>query len=72
MAGDVVAEAEHVLLAGDGVERAVGMHVGDEQVEGVRSEVERGDAHADTTLPARVPWADHRAERIVGTWLRRG
>ena len=43
----VVAEAQHLLLAGDGRERAVGVHVGDEEVEGVRSEVERGDAHAD-------------------------
>ena len=52
VAGDVVAEAQHVLLAGDGVERAVGVHVGDEQVEGVRSEVERRDAHADASVPS--------------------
>ena len=45
VAGDVVAEAQHLLLAGDRLERAVGVHVGDEQVEGVRAEVERRDAH---------------------------
>ena len=47
LAGHLVAEAEHVLLAGDRRERAVGVHVGDEQVEGVRTEVEGSDSHAD-------------------------
>ena len=46
----VVAEAQHLLLARDRLERAVGVHVGDEQVEGVRSEVERRDAHARTSV----------------------
>ena len=47
VARDVVTEAQHLLLAGDGGEGAVGVHVGDEQMERVRSEVERRDAHAD-------------------------
>ncbi len=62
VAGDVVAEAQHLLLPGDRGERAVEVHVGDEEVEGVRSEVERGDAHRTATLPTRVPWSDHRVE----------
>ena len=41
----IVAEAQHLLLPGNGSERAVEVHVGDEKVEGVGSEVERGDAH---------------------------
>ena len=41
----LVAEAQHLLLAGDRLERAVGVHVGDEQVERVGAEVERRDAH---------------------------
>ena len=45
MASDVVAEPEHLLLAGHRREGAVGVDVGDEEVEGVRSEIERGDAH---------------------------
>ena len=47
---DLVAEAEHVLLAGDGLERAVGVHVGDEQVERVGAEVERRDAHVASSV----------------------
>src|SRR6185503_16825680 len=34
-AAHLVAEAEHLLLARDGLERAVGVHVGDEQMERV-------------------------------------
>ena len=45
VARDVVTEAQHLLLAGDGLEGAVGVHVGDEEVERVRAEVERCDAH---------------------------
>ena len=45
VAGDVVAEAQHLLLAGDRLEGAVGVHVGDEEMERVRPEVERCDAH---------------------------
>ena len=61
VAGDVVAEAQHLLLPGDRRERAVEVHVGDEEVEGVRSEVERGDAHRTGRYP-RVPWPDHPCE----------
>ena len=53
--GDVVAEAQHLLLAGDRGERAVEVHVGDEQVERVRSEVERGDAHRTRRYPGAYP-----------------
>ena len=42
-----VAEAEHLLLAYEGIEVAVGVHVGDEQVEGVRPEVHGCHAHED-------------------------
>ncbi len=45
---DVVAEAQHLLLAGNRLEGAIGMHVGDEKVERVRTEVERRDAHVGT------------------------
>ena len=57
VAADVVAEAQHLLLAGDGFEGAVGMHVGDEQVERVRAEVERRDAHVGSsdTAPGSAP-----------------
>jgi hypothetical protein len=50
VARHVVSEAEHVLLARDRLEGAVGVHVGDEQMEGVRSEVERRDAHAAASV----------------------
>ena len=40
-----VAEAEHLLLARERLEVAVGVDVGDEEVERVRPEVERGDPH---------------------------
>ena len=40
-----VAEAEHLLLLHERVDVAVGVHVGDEEVEGVRPEVHGGDAH---------------------------
>ena len=50
VAGHVVTQAQHVLLARDRLERAVGVHVGDEQMEGVRSEVERRDAHAAASV----------------------
>ena len=46
----LVAEPEHLLLARDGLERAVGVHVGDEQVEGVGAEVERCDAHVASSV----------------------
>src|SRR6185369_5081146 len=55
MPGDVVAEAQHLLLAGNGGERAIEMHVGDEEMEGVRSEVERGDAHRARRYPGAYP-----------------
>jgi hypothetical protein len=44
-AAHVVTEAQHLLLAGERGEAPVGMDVGDEQVEGIRAEVERRDAH---------------------------
>ena len=44
---DVVAQAEHLLLAGNRFEGAIGMHVGDQKVERVGTEVER-DAHVGT------------------------
>ena len=50
LAGNLVAEAEHLLLARDGLERAVGMHVGDEEVEGVGAEVERRDPHVGASV----------------------
>ena len=47
--GDVVerllAEPEHLLLAAQGQERAVGPGLDDEQVEGVAAEVEGGEPH---------------------------
>ena len=42
-----VAEAEHLLLAHERVEVAVGVDVGDEEVERVRPEVHRCDPHED-------------------------
>ena len=45
LAAHDVAEAQHLLLAGDRLEAAVGVHVGDDEVEGVRSEVEGRDPH---------------------------
>ena len=42
-----VAEAEHLLLPHERVEVAVGMDVGDEEVERVRPEVHGGHAHND-------------------------
>ena len=40
-----VAEAEHLLLLHERVDVPVGVHVGDEEVEGVRPEVHGRDAH---------------------------
>ena len=40
-----LAEAEHLLLAHDGDDRAVRAGVGDEQMERVRTEIDRRDAH---------------------------
>ena len=45
---DIVAEAEHLLLAGNRFEGAIGMHVGDQKMERVGTEVERRDAHVGT------------------------
>ena len=42
-----VAEAQHLLLADQRVEMAVGVDVGDEEVERVRPEVHGCDAHKD-------------------------
>ena len=44
-AAHAVAEAEHLLLSGQRGEAPVGMHVRDQQVERVRSQIERRDAH---------------------------
>ncbi len=40
-----VAEAQHLLLLHERIDVAVGVHVGHEQVEGVRPQVHGGDAH---------------------------
>ena len=46
LAAHDVAEPQHLLLADERLERAVGLHLGDDEVEGVRPEVDRGDPHA--------------------------
>ena len=44
-AGDDVAEAQHLLLLAQRLERPVGTGLDDEQVQGVAAEIEGGDAH---------------------------
>ena len=46
LAAHDVAEAQHLLLPHERLEVAVGMDVGDEEMEGVRAQVEGGDPHA--------------------------
>jgi thiamine biosynthesis lipoprotein len=52
VAAHEVTEAQHLLLAHDRVDVAVGVRVGDEQVERVRPEVEGGDAHGSEARSA--------------------
>ena len=50
-----VAEPQHLLLADERLERAVGAHFGDDEVEGVGAEVDRGDAHVKLAYAPRHP-----------------
>ena len=45
LAAHAVAEPQHLLLPGERREAPVGMHVRDQQVERIRSQIERRDAH---------------------------
>ncbi len=52
LAAHDVAEPEHLLLAHERLERAVGAHFGHDEMEGVRSEVNRGDPHVEEAYAA--------------------
>ena len=66
-----VAEAEHLLLLDQRVDVPVGVHVGNQEVEGVRPQVHGGDAHRPHATGgrgvgrSRAPQPAHRASRRV-------
>ena len=67
-----VAEAQHLLLLHDRVDVAVGLGVGDEEVEGVGAEVHRCDAHRFRLRPVTggTGYRRRRARRDAGDVIR--
>jgi hypothetical protein len=62
-----VAEADHGLLAREGLEVTVRLDVGDEEVEGVGAQVERGDPHR-SRVPSDVGRIVPRPDRASAKW----
>ena len=58
LAAHDVAEPQHLLLADERLEGAVGAHLGDDEVERVRPEVDRGDPHVAVAYAPPSPRLD--------------